>query len=136
MKLNVKNMPKLSLFDLLKRRKMGLKQYMDEFGITTHEGLVSRCTRMGVIPPDEATFAKVVPALPVVNNPSEGIVIVEPTVERKRPGPGLLFLPDVESLPVSGATQPDEQPEGPLSGSSEPLKRPKKKKDSNNHNDQ
>lgn len=75
MRFTLKNMPKLRLADLLRRRKMTLKQFLNEFGITTYEGLASRCERMGVVPPPGHEFLAT--ALTVVNNPSEGIVVVE-----------------------------------------------------------
>jgi hypothetical protein len=72
----LKNLPKLGLPDLLRRRKMTLKQFMSEFGITTYEGLVARCTRMGVWAPSLNDFKK--EALPdYVNNPQEGVVVVD-----------------------------------------------------------
>jgi len=79
MKVLVKNMPRLRLADLLRRRKMSLKQMLDEFGITTYEGLTIRCNRMGVTPPDESDFHAVFPPPMVkpVNNPMEGIIVVE-----------------------------------------------------------
>lgn len=73
----LKNMPKLKLSDLLRRRKMTLKQLLNEFGITTYEGLVIRCARMGVLHPVEAEFRAALPGDPV-NNPSEGVVVLEP----------------------------------------------------------
>lgn len=78
MKIRINNMPKLRLVDLLKRRKMTLRQLLDEFGITTYEGLLIRCTRMGVLPPDEPEFDDVFTVKHVVNNPTEGIVVLEP----------------------------------------------------------
>jgi hypothetical protein len=73
----VNNMPRLKLADLLRRRKMSLHQLLDEFGITTYEGLVIRCGRMGVTPPPEADFKVAHPDKPV-NSPQEGVVVLEP----------------------------------------------------------
>mgnify|MGYP001587424083 CR=1 FL=1 len=70
-------MPRLRLADLLRRRKMTLRRLLDEFGITTYEGLVIRCNRMGVSPPDEKEFRIAFPD-PPVNNPPEGVVVLEP----------------------------------------------------------
>ena len=75
-KVTLKNMPKLKLGDLLRRRKMSLRQLLDEFGLTTYEGLVIRCTRMGVLPPTEADFKVAFPIGPV-NSPTEGVIVVE-----------------------------------------------------------
>lgn len=78
MKIALKNLPKLRLSDLLRRRKMTLVHYLAEFGITTYEGLVSRCDRMGIAPPSEEDFKKVMK--PLVNNPQEGVVVLDPMV--------------------------------------------------------
>ncbi len=69
--------PKLKLSDLLRRRKMTLRRLLDEFGITTFEGLCTRCTRMGVLPPSETEFKVAFPD-PPVNNPPEGVIVLEP----------------------------------------------------------
>ena len=120
-------MPRLVLADLLKRRKMTLAQYMDEFGITTYEGLAARCHRMGVTPPDETAFAKTVPVVPVVSNPTEGIVIVETIVTGSADHPRL--WPDI--------FQQSEDLFGMVTGSlGDSPKAKKKKKDSNNKNEQ
>lgn len=54
---------------------MTLRQLLDEFGITTYDSLLERCNRMGVAPPTEDEFLVVAP-LPV-NNPSEGVFVIE-----------------------------------------------------------
>lgn len=75
--MTLKNMPRLKLADLLRRRKMSLVQFVTEFGITTYEGLAIHCERMGAAPPTEAEFvAAVKPKL--VNSPQEGVVVLEP----------------------------------------------------------
>lgn len=78
--ITLKNTPKLRLFNLLRRRKMTLIQFMSEFGITTLEGLKNRCNRMGVDPPSDDEFNTLVkPAIEkIVNNPQEGIIVLEP----------------------------------------------------------
>jgi hypothetical protein len=70
-------MPRLRLVDLLKRRKMTLRQLLGEFGITTYEGLLARCERMGVLPPNDEEF-KVAHPDPPVNSPQEGVIVLEP----------------------------------------------------------
>lgn len=102
MRVVVKNMPKLKLGDLLRRRKMTLKQMLDEFGITTYEGLAIRCTRMGVLPPTEAEFKAVGPKVRV-NSPTEGIVVVEPPhvvddITGRRIEPSAPTLPEVKVI--------------------------------------
>jgi hypothetical protein len=76
-KVYLKNMPKLKLGDLLRRRKMSLKQLLGEFGITTYEGLVIRCDRMGVLAPTLDEFKLAFDTGPV-NSPTEGVVVLEP----------------------------------------------------------
>lgn len=80
-KIKVKNLPRLKLEDLLRRRKTTLAKHMKEFGITTYEGLLERCSRMGVEPPSQQQFLSVAPT--VVNNPQEGVVVLEapPVIE-------------------------------------------------------
>lgn len=80
MRITVKNQPKLQLADLLKRRKMSLLQFITEHAITTYDGLCSRCERMGVAPPTDDEYRTGVPSPIVVNNPQEGVVVVEPPV--------------------------------------------------------
>lgn len=96
MKIKLTNMPKLKLQDLLRRRKMTLVTLLEEFGITTYEGLKIKCDRMGVVPPPETDFTE---ALPVkgheVNNPQDGVIVVE-------------ALPDAVTAP---AKKPEKQPE-------------------------
>lgn len=74
-RIQVKNLPHLKLSDLLRRRKMTLRQLLDEFGITTYDGLIERCNRMGVAPPPVEDFLKIAPE--PVNNPSEGVFVIE-----------------------------------------------------------
>lgn len=74
-RIQVKNLPRLKLSNLLRRRKMTLRQLLDEFGITTYDSLIERCNRMGVAPPDENEFLAVAPV--PVNNPSEGVFVIE-----------------------------------------------------------
>lgn len=55
---------------------MTLEQFIDEFGITTHEMLVIRCDRMGVNAPSEDAFKAVV-GTTVVSSPTEGVVVLD-----------------------------------------------------------
>lgn len=75
-RIHLKNLPKIKLTDLLRRRKMTLKQLLDEHGITTYQGLVIRCASMGVAPPEERDFTSLVP-VPRASNPQEGIVVLK-----------------------------------------------------------
>jgi hypothetical protein len=71
----LKNLPKLTLLTLLRRRKKTLKQYMNELGIITYEELNIRCERMGIKAPSLEEFNDASPA--VVSSPTEGIVVLE-----------------------------------------------------------
>lgn len=77
MKVTVNNLPKIKLENLLKRRKITMKAFLDEMGITTYDSLVNRCDRIGVQPPTQDEFVSVMPET-IVNNPLEGVVVVEP----------------------------------------------------------
>jgi len=74
--IKLKNLSRLKLTDLLRRRKMTLRDFLDEFGITTYMGLCIKCDRIGVSTPDEEAFDKV--NIKFVSNPQEGVVVVEP----------------------------------------------------------
>ena len=76
--IKLQNLPRLKLADLLKRRRMTLKQFMQEFVITTYEGLSIRCNRMGVSAPSEADFLSATAGETVVTNQAEGVVVLEP----------------------------------------------------------
>ena len=51
MKITVKNIARLSLFDLLKRRKTKLEFFVSEMMISSYDALVSHCEMLGVQPP-------------------------------------------------------------------------------------
>ncbi len=74
-KIELKNMPRLKLADLLRRRKMTLEQFIEESGVQSYEGLVIRCQRIGVQPPRETEYKELKPK--PVNSQQDGIVILE-----------------------------------------------------------
>lgn len=76
--MTLKNQPRLRLADLLRRRRMTLRQFLSEFGITTYEALCIRCRRMGVVAHSQEEFEQVIPAIVHVNSPTEGVVVLEP----------------------------------------------------------
>jgi hypothetical protein len=125
--ITLKNSPKLRLFDLLRRRKMTLVQFMSEFGITTFDGLKNRCNRMGVDPPTHDEFNSLVtPTIEkIVNNPQEGVVVLEPptTIVRESTGEKL-DEPTVGSLEDANHQSTDSQ--GPTEDTQ---KKSRKKKD-------
>lgn len=134
MKIPLKNMPRLRLADLLRRRKMTLRQLLDEFGITTYEGLVTRCDRMGCAPPTEVEFKVAFPDK-LVNNPLEGMVVVEPPpvvdeISGRKIDPEAPVLPGVEVITSVGQLLPNEVVTDAVDGPSDvPQKKQRKKKD-------
>lgn len=100
-------MPRLKLADLLRRRKMSLVQLLGEFGITTYAGLVVRCERLGVMPPSEDDFTSAfVDRSKPVNNPQEGVVVVEapPVLDEisgKEIDPEVPVLPGIKVITTS-----------------------------------
>lgn len=81
MRLGKKSLSRVALLDLLRRRRTDLKRFLADNGIVSYELLVSRCSSMGVLPPDEAAFRNAMgnPAVPELSSPTEGIVIVAPS---------------------------------------------------------
>lgn len=96
MKIQLKNLPQLTLNGLLKRRKMSLKNFMNEFGISSYEGLNLHCKSLGVQAPSMDDFKLVYPDVSTfVNSPSEGVVVVESTPELES-----VFPPNLQEVEV------------------------------------
>ena len=72
----VKNLPRLKLSDLLRRRKMTLDWFIKESGVQTYEALCARCHRLGVQPPPESDWKALRPKK--VSSPSDGVVVLDP----------------------------------------------------------
>lgn len=68
--------PRLSLADVLRRRKTDLKTFIDNLGLTTYAALDIWCGRLGVSAPSEAEFHAVMPPRRL-NSAQEGVVILE-----------------------------------------------------------
>jgi hypothetical protein len=140
----LKNQPRLKLADLLRRRKMTLKQFLDEFGISTYETLSIRCARMGITPPLLAEFNDVVPPNARVNSPQEGVVVLEaPPVVDEISGrqidpdapveqPGIIVLTDRPYIPPTREVETQEAV--PMleaeTDVEQPQKKPRKRKES------
>lgn len=96
----IRNLPQIKLTDLLKKRKTTLEKYLSSYGIFTYASLVARCEKIGVSPPPEKEFEKVVESR--VSSPQEGVVVLEPPALTKE-STGQRILPEeertVESLP-------------------------------------
>lgn len=79
MQVKLKNIPKLMLSDLLRRRKMTLKQFLDESGIYAYAALINKCNEIGVQPPLEKDYLSAVPT--TVSSPQDGIIVLDPIVD-------------------------------------------------------
>lgn len=73
----LKNVPRLRLVDVVRRRRTTLKALIDELGLTTYTGLDIWCARMGIVPPPEADFNLLFPPETRVNSPREGVIVLE-----------------------------------------------------------
>lgn len=105
----LKNVPRLRLVDVLRRRRSTLKALVTELGLTTYAGLEIWCARMGMVPPAEADFNLVFPPEAKVNSPREGVIVLEPP-------------------PVISEATGRELPEPPPEGACEPSEPSQKKR--------
>lgn len=99
--------PALRLTDLIKRRKSTLKKTLVDLGVSTYEGTLNMCSRMGVIPPTEHEFnaALGITVSSNVNDPQDGIVVVD-ELETIIPSSDELFSEDVPTFDERLMTQP------------------------------
>lgn len=82
MRLQKRALSKVTLVNLLRRKKTTLKRYLEENGIVTYELLASRCNSMGALPPSEAEFKAAQGTTKYeVSSPTEGIVVIPPLPE-------------------------------------------------------
>lgn len=84
MRYKIKGQPPLSLFDLLKKRRITLEKFTKDFGITTHTTLAKKCESIGVSPPSEEEFKKALGG--TFSSPQEGIVVLDPPTLTKDDG--------------------------------------------------
>jgi hypothetical protein len=82
MRLQKKSLSKVSLVDLLRRKRTTLSKFLSETGIVTYELLVNRCNSIGVLPPSEDQFMKVKgnPITHEFSSPTEGIIVLNPMI--------------------------------------------------------
>jgi hypothetical protein len=82
MRLQKKSLSKISLLDLLRRKRTNLANFLSETVIVTYDLLVKRCDSIGLLPPSEDHFlkAKGYPITHEVSSPAEGIVVIKPAV--------------------------------------------------------
>lgn len=76
MHVTLKNLPRLHLADLLRRRKTTLTAFIQEAGIQAYGALVERCAALGVQPPTEAEYTVIVPER--VSSQQDGVIVVDP----------------------------------------------------------
>lgn len=84
MRMHKKSMSRVSLVDLLRRRKSDLARFLSESGIVSYETLKIRCDTMGVIPPTLEAFYAVTGGPDItlaISAPDEGIVVLQPLPE-------------------------------------------------------
>lgn len=87
MRLQKKSLSRVSLNDLLRRKKTNLEKFLKDTGIVTYELLKSRCSSMGAVPPTEEQFKNAMgnPVIHEVSSPTEGIVVIPPMPEEVLP---------------------------------------------------
>lgn len=87
MRLSKKSISKVTLSDLLKRRRTDLRNFLSSSGIVSYELLKTRCHSMGVTPPSVEEFSNAtgtkLDGAPDVSSPAEGIIVVSAAFEEK-----------------------------------------------------
>ena len=80
MRLQEKSLSKLTLLDLLRRKRKNLSTHLKETGIVTYERLVRTCSSVGLVPPTEKQFMDAMgnPTTPKISSPTDGILVLEP----------------------------------------------------------
>lgn len=83
MRLQTKSLSRVSLLDLLRKKRSTLEKFLDDTGIVTYDKLVERCSSIGVVPPGEDQFHKAMgsPMTHEVSSPTEGVVVLAPLPE-------------------------------------------------------
>ena len=131
----LKGKPPLRLQDLLRKRKVTLKTFVKETGISTYQKLQEKCAKLGVSSPTEEEFKAIFPER--VSSPQEGIVVLDPPVLTKDTGekvPVDTFFANVqEPLEGSGTEKEpletiDSEEETPPTVQEMSIKRSKKNK--------
>lgn len=76
-RIRIKNEPQLTLTRVLQRRRSSLSALVNELGLSTYASLVAWCRRMGLVPPDEQQFLSSLPSVEPVNDPQEGVIVLD-----------------------------------------------------------
>lgn len=85
MRLQQKSISRLTLENLLRRKRTNLQGFLKETGIVTYERLVSLCDSIGVLSPTEAKFRELIgnSIMHEVSSPVDGIVVLNPQPEEE-----------------------------------------------------
>lgn len=70
----LKNLPRLTLHDILRRRRSTLENFVKDSGVQTFERLVILCNKIGVVPPPEEEYNALYPR--TVNSQQDGVIVV------------------------------------------------------------
>lgn len=83
MRLQTKSLSRVSLLDLLRKKRSTLEKFLVDTGIVTYDKLVERCSSIGVVPPSEEQFHKAMgsPMTHEVSSPTEGVIVLNPLPE-------------------------------------------------------
>lgn len=76
----------IKLSDLLRKRKMTLSKFINEFGLLSYESLCARCERIGVAPPSVDLYNKA-KGDEIVSSPTDGIIVLDfPKIIKEKTG--------------------------------------------------
>lgn len=107
----LKGKPPIKLQDLLKKKKLTLNIFLKDTGIVTYQKLQEKCRSLGVSPPTEEDFKKVIGE--PISSPQEGVVVLDPPILVKDDGQKVdvdeFFSKQVQTLPLA-----EEEIEGNL----------------------
>jgi hypothetical protein len=80
MRLQEKSLSKLTLADILRKKRKTLGDHLRELGIVTYDRLLKSCTSIGVIAPTEEEFLNAMgnPVTPDISSPMDGILVLNP----------------------------------------------------------
>lgn len=80
MRLHQKSLSRVTLESMLRKKRTTLESFLKESGITTYDVLISRCSSIGVVPPEESEFLDAMgnPVTHEFTMPTEGIVVLNP----------------------------------------------------------
>lgn len=102
MRSHQRSISKVTLLNVLKRRKSNLKRFLADTGIVTYELLKSRCDSMGVIPPEESEFLEAAGSsssgTATVSSPAEGLIVLDPPKIINEITGKEVVMPDVDSI--------------------------------------